>query len=131
MAGIFAWSGLQEAPVIVEWDTASELDIAGYNVYRSTSHSGPFEKVNSQLIPASQDPLAGGSYRYTDELVAADQLYYYELEAIETTGGSERFGPIEVRSKRGGTIELALAILMAAAGVLLILIPRRSVSRDG
>jgi len=130
VVGYFAWLGFQKAAVIVEWNTASELDMAGFNLYRSTSQGGPFEKVNSQLIPASVDPLAGGSYLYTDEQAFAGQMYYYELEAIEITGESERFGPIEVRAESGGKIELALTLVLAAAGALLLVLARQNPSGD-
>ncbi|NIN65277.1 MAG: hypothetical protein GTO63_11385, partial [Anaerolineae bacterium] len=46
--------------VIVEWTTESEIDLAGFNLYRSERPDGPYVKVNEALIPASPDPLTGG-----------------------------------------------------------------------
>ena len=45
-----AIAGMGSARVVVEWSTASELDTAGFNLYRSESPDGPFEKVNQNLI---------------------------------------------------------------------------------
>jgi hypothetical protein len=127
VVGYLARQGFKRAMVLVEWTTASELDMAGFNLFRSENKEGPFVQVNDQLIPSSTDPLAGGSYQFSDERVEPGRVYYYELEAVETTGSTERFGPIEVRSESGGKIELALAFLIAAVGISAIIIsaPRR------
>lgn len=39
--GYIAWSGSSQASVLVEWTTASELDTAGFNLYRSLEPDGP------------------------------------------------------------------------------------------
>ena len=41
------------APVRVEWSTETEMNTAGFNLYRGESADGPFDvKVNDQLIPS-------------------------------------------------------------------------------
>ena len=48
---LFALSGCA-APVRVEWITETEMNTAGFNLYRGESADGPFDvKVNAQLIP--------------------------------------------------------------------------------
>ncbi|MGQ9491610.1 MAG: hypothetical protein ACUVR4_00790 [Anaerolineae bacterium] len=48
------------APVRIEWRTETEINTAGFNLYRSESPAGPFDvKVNDQLIPPAADPLTG------------------------------------------------------------------------
>ena len=77
-------------PIIVRWSTESEVNTAGFNVYRSGSEDGPWAKLNSKLIPGSPDPLRGGSYVFTDTNVIADQTYWYELEEVELGGQATR-----------------------------------------
>ena len=74
-------------PVItVEWITASELNTAGFNIYRGSSSDDPGTILNKTLIPASLDPLIGGSYEYKDTRVEPGQTYYYRVEEVETDG---------------------------------------------
>ena len=40
--------------VIITWPTESEIDNAGFNLYRSESENGEFTKINSSLIPAQR-----------------------------------------------------------------------------
>ncbi len=113
LSGILAFLSFQgagRAAVLVEWSTASELNTAGFNLYRSESPDGPYQKVNKSLIPPAPDSLTGGAYSYTDPEVQGGKLYYYELEEIETTGEAARHGPIEVRAEGGSTLIGALAV---------------------
>ena len=82
--------------VVVEWTTESEVDLAGFNLYRSESPDGPYVKVNATLIPGALDPLLGGKYAYTDTNVVAGHTYYYKLEDVELDGTTTLHGPIEV-----------------------------------
>ncbi len=77
-------------PNVLDWTTASELNTAGFNLYRSENANGPFIKINAQLIPASPDPLTGGKYEYLDKDVVAGHTYYYQLEDVEVSGASAR-----------------------------------------
>jgi hypothetical protein len=112
--------------VKVEWTTATELNTAGFNLYRSENRDGPFDRVNPQLIPHAPDPLVGGSYIYTDTTVVAERTYYYQLEDVDFNASSTRHGPIEVKAERGGTLELFAAVfclILAALGVVQVLTP--------
>jgi hypothetical protein len=88
--------GGPESLVIVEWTTESEVETAGFNLYRSESPAGPYVKVNPALIPGASDPLLGGQYVYTDTNVVAGRTYYYKLEDVELDGTTSLHGPIEV-----------------------------------
>ena len=104
--------------VTVEWSTASELNTAGFNLYRGETKDGPFTRINTELIPASPDPLIGGSYIFTDTAVVAGRTYYYQLEDVETSGATAVQGVVEVRADGG----LDPAILIALAAVIVIMI---------
>jgi hypothetical protein len=105
------WQTYRDVGILVEWSTASELETAGFNLYRSLSPEGPFEKVNQELIPASDSPLTGGSYEYRDTDVRPGKVYYYNLEEVELNGGTNLHGPIEVRAAPNHLIGAAEALL--------------------
>jgi len=81
--------------VLLEWTTESEVNLAGFNIYRSESPDGPYVKLNETLIPASPDPVTGGSYSYTDSGAEPGVTYYYKLEDVELDGTATLHGPIE------------------------------------
>jgi hypothetical protein len=117
--GVLAWRDSQTASVVIEWSTASELDTAGFNLYRSENPDGPFSQINENLIPASPDPLTGGSYSYTDKNVSPGRTYYYQLEDVEISGGVNRNEEtVKVKASGGGLIEIVLAIGFAGVSVI-------------
>lgn len=111
--GLWAWQSMHQAVVVVEWSTASELDTVGFYIYRSDRPQGPFTRMNASLIPASPDPLTGGSYRYEDHSVVPGRTYYYQLEDADNQGTSTRHGPIEVTAEGAGWVEAVLALGLA------------------
>jgi len=130
--GFFGWRNRNQANVIVEWRTASELDTVGFNLYRSTNSEGDYEQVNDAIIPASPDPWAGGEYSYVDEEVQGGVIYYYLLEDVALDGSVSRHGPIEIEAQAGGKLELLLAavfILVAGAGILALVFPKKTSPR--
>ena len=58
------------------WKPNSELDLAGYNVYRSVTSGGPYQQVNPLLILDTT---------YSDSGLTSGQTYYYVVTAIDTT----------------------------------------------
>jgi hypothetical protein len=106
------------ATVTVEWSTASELNTAGFNLYRGETKDGPFTRINTDLIPASPDPLIGGSYTFTDTAVIGGRTYYYQLEDVETSGAAKVEGVVEV--KADGGLDPALLIALVAASLIMV-----------
>lgn len=107
--------------IIVTWETASEVDTAGFLLYRSDSLDGPFSLLTATTIPAQGDPLVGASYRHEDRDVAWGQSYFYQLEEIERNGAPNRF-PDVVEGRAGvgwPWAVIAGAVLAASGGVLL------------
>lgn len=83
---------LSPARVEITWETATEQNTAGFNLYRSTDREGDFVLVNEdEFIPAEGTAVSGASYRYSDNSVEAGQTYYYVLEEIETDGSRLRY----------------------------------------
>lgn len=78
--------------VKISWDTATELETAGFNLHRSTSPTGEFTLVNrDRLIPSEGSATSGASYTYVDTEVKAGETYYYLLEEIELDASSNRY----------------------------------------
>lgn len=116
LAAILTACAATPARVVVEWTTATEINTAGFNLYRGERAEGPFAKVNVELVAASPDPLVGGKYRYEDTTVAPGQTYYYELEDVEYGGTTTRHGPIVITAPGGfGAVELGAVALSAGA----------------
>lgn len=76
--------------VNVRWETFSEINMVGFNIYRSESPFGPQVKVNTDLIPALYPGLFGGQYLFVDNSVLPGHTYYYWVEEWNT---GEVIGP--------------------------------------
>ncbi len=88
--------------VRIDWTTGSEIDSAGFNLYRGTFVSEGNVTVGAQLngslIPA-QFPT-GGAYTFLDSApLAVDEVRYYWLEEVDLSSGSTFNGPLEFDSK--------------------------------
>lgn len=117
---IHAWYASRHVEVIVEWSTASELDTAGFNLYRSENSRLGYLLVNKNLIPSSSDPMVGGKYSFHDVGVAG-HTYYYLLEDVSVNGTTNRNGPIIVNADGGVWIEFFLAgltLVLALIGLV-------------
>jgi hypothetical protein len=79
--------------IILEWTTESEIDNAGFNIYRAESEAGPYVKINASLIPAQGSSAGGAAYKFVDKGVSNRQIYYYKLEDIDFNGTSTMHGP--------------------------------------
>ncbi len=84
-----------DGSVLLKWRTATEVDNAGFNVYRSKRENGSYKQINSTLIPAEGDSTSGASYRYKD--TPGEGTFYYKLEDVDANGASTMHGPVRVR----------------------------------
>ena len=85
--------------VTLIWITASEIDTAGFNIYRSTEENGAYEKINSALIKATGSAGAGAAYRFVDSAVKNRKTYWYKLEDIDLSGKATMHGPVSATPK--------------------------------
>jgi len=79
--------------VILAWATESEIDNAGFNIYRSESEDGEYIKINA-LIPAQGSTTQGATYNFTDENVKNRETYFYKLEDVDLNGTATSHGPV-------------------------------------
>ncbi len=60
----------------LSWEAGTE-DIVGYNLYRGTTHGGPYSAINSALLAQTT---------YTDSTVASGNTYYYVATEVNNQG---------------------------------------------
>jgi len=78
--------------VLVTWKVSREENHAGYNLYRLEDVGGgaDYVKLNRALV------VGRSPYEFEDGGVKAGAAYKYLLEAVDLSGGKERFGPVRV-----------------------------------
>jgi hypothetical protein len=80
--------------ILVAWETASEIDNAGFDLWRSEEERGDYHKINPALIPAKGGPAFGAAYQFTDDTVKRGETYFFKLEDVDTHGVSTFHGPV-------------------------------------
>ena len=90
----FAATCQTETPVIT-WETVSEVDTAGFNVWRSDTADAPETQLNASMIPAHPGSTQGYSYSWTDSTAQVGQIYHYWLEDVDINGATSLNGPID------------------------------------
>jgi hypothetical protein len=77
----------------VDWETYSEVDIASFNLYRSTAANGA-GRARIYSTPASYPgEMTGSSYQFSDTDVQSYLTYYYWLEVVKRDGSTEFMDP--------------------------------------
>jgi len=83
--------------VTIQWATASETDVHGFNIYRAREDNfGDADKVNVDLIPGHGTTTQPKDYSFID--VTADAYfttYYYWLEVVNYGGTTDIYGSIQ------------------------------------
>ena len=114
-------SGFISAPTIeIQWQTESEFDTVGFNIYRSESPDGEFVQINPQLIPSKADPTSGASYLYEDNQVTSGITYYYKLEDVEYDNSREQHDIIPQEVPRLNWVEILIAAISFVFGLALL-----------
>lgn len=87
-----------EQAVEVKWETTTELDNLGFNLYRNREGEEAWVKLNEELIPTVVYPGApfGGKYSFVDADVEPGQTYSYWLMDVDFDSISSFHGPAEV-----------------------------------
>ena len=77
----------------VQWKTASEIDNAGFHLWRAKAEWGAYERITHALVPTKGSPTQGADYIFEDKTVEPGRTYFYKLEDVDTDGNSTYYGP--------------------------------------
>ncbi len=103
----------------LKWSTASEVDNFGYDVYRSESEEGPFERITEDPIPGAGTTDEPSRYEFADSAIDPSRDYYYYVESIALDGTREIFTPvIRAKAKRPVVVEEEAAEVEESTGEL-------------
>jgi hypothetical protein len=79
--------------VLVRWRSGTEVDLLGFQVYRSRGHS--WRRISHSLI-AAKGSVSGASYRFLDRTARRGVSYRYRIKAVNRDGTTSWFGPVRV-----------------------------------
>lgn len=117
--------------VLLAWETVSELDNAGFNLYRATSDDWGSAALLTFVPSQAPGSSQGFSYSFTDADVETGLTYWYWLEDVSLTGVTTMHGPVTVTvlaptavrvgnfSAHGADVQAPLGWPLAAAGLAL------------
>jgi hypothetical protein len=93
LAGFTAHS--TASAISIDWETALEINILGFNLYRAAALDGSQTRLNDDVIPSqASGSLGGASYAFLDDTALPGIKYYYWLEVVPVNGSPERHGPV-------------------------------------
>lgn len=132
--------------ILVTWETVSELDNTGFNLYRGASSNWDSATLLASIPSQAPGSAQGSAYSYVDVDVQPGQTVWYWLEDIGLNGVATRHGPISAamqaptavtvtafdaatQQPAGGSLAgVALLVALAVAGLG---IRRRKVTATG
>jgi hypothetical protein len=68
----------------ITWESNAEADLAGYNLYKSSSENGPFGVVNSQALLCPW---------YFDEMLPG-AMTFYKVTAVDESGNESAYSQV-------------------------------------
>ena len=86
--------------VKLEWETATELNNAGFNILRARRENGDYIQINEDLILPKGSGIEGASYEFIDTSVRNGKTYWYKLQDVELGGTTTDSGPVKATPRR-------------------------------
>ena len=86
-----------DAGVILNWTTESEVDNAGFYIYRSETRDGEFKVVNATIIQGAGTTGERNEYTWTDDTAQPNTVYYYRIEDVSHAGVREQLATVRLR----------------------------------
>lgn len=82
----------------IDWVTSKEFNVSSFNVLRSTSPTGPFDRVNSFFIPPKGQGNNGATYSpgFMDYIKSPKGtfIYYYQIEMVGGFGANNAYSEV-------------------------------------
>ena len=88
---------LIDAGVTLKWTTESEIDNAGFYIYRSETKNGEFKVVNPTLIQGAGTTSERNTYTWKDTTAKPNIAYYYRIEDISHAGERKQLATVRLR----------------------------------
>ncbi|MEZ4711361.1 MAG: hypothetical protein R3A44_29465 [Caldilineaceae bacterium] len=86
---------VNDGPVTVRWETGSEIETLGFNIWRSTSgQRSEAVLLTANLIPSRGGTGTGALYEFADTTAQAGTHYTYWIEEVELSGAVADAGSI-------------------------------------
>ncbi len=97
----------QVGHVLLTWETVSEVNNLGFDLYRRPAGTETYFRVNEEMIPSrSPGEGEGAVYTYVDDQARPGVLYEYILEDIDANGQRTQHGPVRVQGPYVVTLPL-------------------------
>jgi len=91
-AALLFYQSVIPSKVEIAWETATEQQTAGFNIYRSNNPDSDFVLINkNKLIDSQGSSVSGARYKFIDENVVPGETYYYILEELEYDSTKNRY----------------------------------------
>ncbi len=110
--------------VTLTWETVSEQDNAGFNLYRAPGSddfsrpAGPWTKLNEALIPARAPGASQGhTYTWTDTTAEPGATYWYMLEDIALDGSATQHPPVQATVSEPNAVGLVGPFVVTVSAV--------------
>ena len=88
---------LVEGEIVIDWTTESELNNAGFHIYRSTSRTRDFRRINTKLIAGAGTTGQKSTYQFIDTTAKPNVSYYYRIEDVDFAGNRAILATQQVR----------------------------------
>lgn len=99
------------------WKTGSEVNNAGFHLWRADGTDGAYARITDALIPAKGNSFTGASYLEKDADVITGQSYSYKLEDVDLAGVSTFHGPVAVTAGSVNLVSPADGATVSAASL--------------
>ena len=86
-----------DAGVVLKWTTESEVDNAGFYIYRSQTRDSEFKVVNPTMIQGAGTTSERNTYTWTDTTTKPNVAYYYRIEDISHAGVRKQLATVRMR----------------------------------
>jgi hypothetical protein len=86
-----------ELGITLNWETAVEQDLVGFNVLRVREAGGTTVSVNPVWIPALGDGTSATAYHYMDSTAEPGVAYVYRIQGITRKGLTRLSDPVVAR----------------------------------